>query len=251
MTKNTSGRFQSLPAVLVFGLVACILYGVGAGLRSDIGILLNPLADHCGLEYEDVSLCIAVMQLAFGGTQPVFGIIAARRSNRFVLFLGAGFLGISMVGMMLSRSFPALMLSLGVLFGLGAGALSFGLILTSAIHFVGQRNAMLISGMLNAAAGMVGFILSPVLQTMVQSSGLVVTLTAMAAVCAALVPVAVIVTARDPKKATEETALPAPEEHSAAGLFREAFANRTFRLLLAGFSTCGFHMVIIESHLFS
>lgn len=38
--------------------------------------------------------------------------------------------------MMLARSFIVLMLSLGVLFGCGAGALAFGLILTSAIHFV-------------------------------------------------------------------------------------------------------------------
>lgn len=33
-------------------------------------------------------------------------------------------------------------------------------------------------------------------------------------------------------------------------MFREAFKNRNYWLLIGGFSTCGFHMVIIEAHLF-
>lgn len=57
-----SNRKQSLGSVILFGLIACLLYGLGAGLRSDIGILLNPLAEHTGLQYNDVSMCIAVMQ---------------------------------------------------------------------------------------------------------------------------------------------------------------------------------------------
>ncbi len=155
-------------------------------------------------------------------------------------------------GMMLSASYPGLLLSLGMLFGLGAGALAFGLILTSAIHFVGRGYAMIISGMLNAAAGMVGFILSPVLQSLLQARGLVFTLAAMIGIVAALIPVAVIITSRDSAELPDE----AGEEVSVSGesgisLFKAAFASRTFRLLAAGFTTCGFHMVIIESHLFS
>jgi hypothetical protein len=75
---------NNLFMVIAFGLIACVLYGVGAGLRCDIGILVNPLAAHCGLEYEDVSMCVAVMQLVFGAAQPFFGIVASKKSNRFV-----------------------------------------------------------------------------------------------------------------------------------------------------------------------
>lgn len=246
--------------VIAFGLVACILYGVGAGLRSDIGILVNPLAAHCGLRYDDVSMCVAVMQLVFGAAQPVFGIVASRRSNRFVLMTGVVFLGISMIGMIFSHSYAGLLLSLGILFGLGAGALAFGLVLSSAIHFVGQENAMIISGMLNAAAGMVGFVLSPVLQSLLQAKGVVATLTAMTGIAAALIPVILVVTSRDHTDAAAEadyaenrtvSAEEIPGQQDAFSLLKDAFHNRTFRLLFAGFSTCGFHMVIIESHLFS
>lgn len=239
-------------AVLLFGLVACVLYGVGAGLRGDVGILLQPLALQCGLAYADVSFCIAVMQLMFGATQPLFGIVATRTSNRFVLVLGAALLAASLVGMALARSFAGLLFALGVLFGAGAGALAFGLILTSAIHFVGPQRAMLISGMLNASAGLGSFIFSPVLQGLLDAGGLEHALYTMLVPVAVLVPAAFVVTSRDKTSHVDEVNEDAPVASvSVRQMFREAFSNRTYVLLVAGFSTCGFHMVIIESHLFN
>ncbi|MEE8716522.1 MAG: MFS transporter [Coriobacteriales bacterium] len=270
----------SLPVAIAFGLVACLLYGTGAGLRADIGILLQPLAGQCGVSYQAASLCVAVMQIVFGAAQPLFGLLAMRRSNRFVLVLGAGVMAASLVGMALSRSFAALLVSLGVLFGVGAGAVAFGLVLTSAIHFVGPRRAMTVSGMLNAAAGLVGFALSPALQATLQAVGTAGTLLALLLPVGALVPIALFVTSRDPAerhdgaqamddargasgegRAAEPGEAPARHEARDAGegsgdpglgrLLRVALGNRTFALLVAGFTTCGFHMVIIESHLFN
>lgn len=230
--------------VIAFGLVSCALYGIGAGVRANVGILLTPMARQCGADYSDVSLCIAVMQLVFGASQPLFGILASKTSNRFVMLTGAGLLTVSMAGIRFAVSPAALMLSLGVLFGLGCGALAFGLILASSIRFVGPENAMAISGMLNAACGMFGFIFAPVIQRLLSLGGLELTAPCFAAIFLLLVPVALIVTSRDPKERRQEEAkAPLP--------FAKALGSRTYRLLLAGFATCGFHMVIIESHLFS
>ena len=249
--QNASQKHLPFFAVIAFGLVSCVLYGVGAGLRSDIGILLNPLASSSGLSYDDVSFCIAVMQIVFGASQPLFGLLAAKKSNRFVLIAGAALLAGGLFGMMKAQSFAALLFFLGFIFGLGVGALAFGLILTSAIYFVGRHNAMLVSGMLNAAAGLIGFVLAPLLQALLDTGGLTLALSFLAVLSVVLAPVAIFVTSRDPapqKNASKAESLPA---FSGAELLREALANRTYRLLLAGFSTCGFHMVIIESHLFS
>lgn len=105
---------DNLLAVIAFGLIACILYGFGAGLRGDIGILLPALADHTGLAYQDVSFCIAVMNLVFGVTQPAFGVLAARTSNRLVLLMGAGLVAASLAGMAFSHSFMALPPTAGI-----------------------------------------------------------------------------------------------------------------------------------------
>lgn len=50
----------SLRSALFLGLIACLIYGLGAGLRASIGILLEPIADMTGLSYEEVSFSIAV-----------------------------------------------------------------------------------------------------------------------------------------------------------------------------------------------
>ena len=150
--------------------------------------------------------------------------------------------------MILANSYVTLMISLGILFGLGTGALSFGLILTSAIHFVGPKNAMIISGMLNASAGMVGFILSPVLQSFLSYNGLYFALNVLILMMVLLVPIVIVVTSKDNNSIDD---IENENIEINRSLFREAFSNRTFCLLFAGFATCGFHRVIIESHLFS
>ncbi len=243
---NTSTSWLSF---IAFGLISCCLYGIGAGLRGDVGILLNPIAQQTGLPYERVSFCIAVMQLVFGASQPAFGILANRKSSRFVLVLGALLFAASLIGIRISNGFLSLFLSLSVLFGLGAGAVSFGLILTSSINFVGKSRAMTISGMLNAAAGMGSFALSPILGALVQSGGLGLAVTAMLVPILSLVPIALVVTSRDQRAKQEESA--GEESFKLGPLMGEALRNRTFLLLVVGFTTCGFHMVIIESHLFS
>ncbi|MDO4522486.1 MAG: MFS transporter [Eubacteriales bacterium] len=245
--KCSSERKQKIYLIVVFGLISCALYGIGAGIRSNVGIILTPMAKQCVLQYNDVSFCVAVMQLVFGASQPFFGILAARKSNRIVLLSGVGLLACSMIGIMLARSFIVLMLSLGILFGLGCGAISFGLVLTSSIHFIGAENSMTISGMLNAASGMFGFVLAPIIQRLLSLGGLKLVLSFLIAVFLVLIPLSFMVTSKDPK---QKAVAPSGSEKEPLP-FRTAFKNRTYRLLLAGFSTCGFHMVIIESHLFS
>lgn len=235
----------TFPQVISFGLLACLLYGMTGGLRADIGILLQPLAAHTGLAYQDVSFCIAVMQLIFGCTQPVFGLLAARTSNRLVLLLGVLLMAGSLLGMIFAHSFAGLFLSLGIGFGIGAGALAFGLILTSAIYFAGRENAMMLAGMLNASAGLCGFFLSPLLQQLLAQGGIATALESLLPPFALLLPIALFVTSRDPRNETQA------REAAPAASWAQVFRNRTFLLLLAGFSTCGFHMVIIDSHLFS
>lgn len=246
---------DGLPAVIAFGLIACMLYGLGAGLRSDIGILLPPLVEHTGVAYQDVSLCIAVMNLVFGATQPAFGMLAARTSNRFVLLAGVGIVAASLTGMAFSHSFASLLFTLGLMFGTGAGALSFGLILGSAMRRVGPERAMLISGLLNAAAGLGSFALSPTLQGLVSAGGVPHTMFALLAPTALLIPIAFIVTSADPKpqrtKRVEAHQKNDPDQSDSSDLMRRALRDKTFLLLAIGFSTCGFHMVLIESHLFS
>ena len=151
------------PSLFFCGLSAVLLYGISGGIRSDIGILLEPLREATGLSYGGLSFAIAVLQLSFGLSQPFWGLLAARRSHRFVLLSGVGLFLLGLLGLSLFRSLWGLVLTLGLCLGCGAGAISFGLLLETVIFAVGPQKGALISGFINAAAGLGSTFFSPLL----------------------------------------------------------------------------------------
>ena len=63
--------------------LAAFLYMISCGIRNNFGIMLNAITEHAGLTYASASFVLAVGQFCFGITQPVSGIIADRKGNRF------------------------------------------------------------------------------------------------------------------------------------------------------------------------
>lgn len=57
---------------------ACLVYGLGAGTRSNFGMLVQPLVAATGLSYDRISLVMAVAQLASGVAGPLAGALALR-----------------------------------------------------------------------------------------------------------------------------------------------------------------------------
>ena len=73
----------ALPLLLI--VAGCALYMVSGDIRSNFGIIVQALADRTGVSYADVSFAVAVGQLMYVVTQPIFGIVAMKKSNGFVL----------------------------------------------------------------------------------------------------------------------------------------------------------------------
>lgn len=238
-------------AVMMCALAALLLYGVSAGIRGDIGILLNPLSQSTGCPYQYVSFAIAVMQLAFGVFQPLFGILAVRRSDRFVLILGIVLYLLGTAALPFIRSMAGLLTAVGLLLGAGAGAVSFGVILSAYISAAGPEYGAVISGMINAAAGIGSTVLAALMQGSLSRGGLSSASALLSLSLLLLVPFTLYMTHLSAGNAQPRSSSDAKSSFSAQEIFRSAFADRTFRLLLCGFSTCGFHMAIIEAHLFS
>lgn len=177
-----------------------MLYGISAGIRSDIGILLNPIVHSSGQSYEDVSFAIAIMQLMFGASQPFFGILSMRRSNRLVLMIGICSYVIGLCMLPFVQSLPAVITSVGFFLGAGAGAISFGIILTSIVSLVGKRNAMIISGILNASSGLGSTFFSPVMQSLLSIGGLPFTSLVLCIPTLILLPITYVLTRADSKR---------------------------------------------------
>ncbi len=71
--------------------------------------------------------------------QPVFGMLALKNSNAFVLIIGAVLLAVGLLMIPVSHSFPMLLLFLGIIMPSGTGALSFGVIMGVVTPILGQK----------------------------------------------------------------------------------------------------------------
>jgi len=224
------------------------LYAICAGFRDNYGIMLPYIVEWSGTSYAEVSFIIALGQLFFGLMQPVFGYLAMRTSVRHSLCIGILLMFTGLLLIPFSRSVPMLLLSLGILLPSGTASASFGIIMSCIIPRVGEKKAHVSAGIVAAGIGLSIFVLSPVMQNIIASYGRKSAIRALCVPVLLLIPIAFLLA--PPKDALRER--PERRKHtSALSLLREAIMVSAYRRITFGFLTCGFHMALIQTHLFS
>lgn len=242
----TAERRENRLNLLFVAMAACLMYAVNGGIRSNYGILLGGIMESSGLPYDSVSLAVAVAQLMFGVMQPVFGMLALKKTNAFVLCLGAILVAAGLLITPACHDMWSLMLSFGLCMPAGFGALSFGIIMGTVTPILGPRTAATVSGIVSASSGLGSMVLSPVIHLMLESSGLWGCMMALAVPAVCLIPVSLWLS-----RAKETDAAEKGGAVRIGQMLTTAFSTRSYFLLLFAFFTCGFHMAIIETHLFS
>ena len=260
---------QKYAASTVFPPVVCgcLLFGLSLGIRMNYGILLNAYADRAGLPYDRISLAVAVGELVYGLTQPLFGMTAIRRSNGFVLKTGLLLLAAGFIASASVRSVPLLIVTLGILLSAGTGAVCFGIVMGAVSPFIPQQKAAAVSGIINASSGIGSSLMSPFMEGLMSAFGLTKAMLLLSLPALALLPAVCRIGAaggdcvnRDRaggncvNRDRNESSGPRDEKErgfSFLQTFREAIRFRTYRYLMIGFATCGFHMSLIQNHFFS
>lgn len=225
---------------------ACLLYALSMGLVNSYGILLQGLLTATGLSYQSLSFVISIAQLVLGIAPPLFGFLALKRSNKDILSYGITLMAIGFFLIPVSTSLWSLILTEGLLIPAGAGTLSFGFLMGAFTETAGTRPALLYAGFITAGSGMGSILLSPLLQYLLDQSGLTLTM----AILTALLILAAPITLPFFHTSARHTAGTAVDRSASAWL-RTAFHSRTYLCVTAAFFTCGFHMALLTGHLFS
>lgn len=244
---NSISTHKNTAILISLTLSAGLIYAVGSGIQSSYGIMLKSICSSSGISYSSVSFVLAIGQLMYGLTQPFFGLLALKKSNAFVLAFGAILTAAGLIAMPYCKSELLLLISLGIALPSGIGALSFGIIMSALSPAIPERFAAAISGIVTASSGIGSCVLSPIIQSRIAAGGLSSGVFFLAISALILLPVSLWLC----KKRTPLKSQPQTQKLRAAALFREAFRSRNYRRLMAGFFTCGFHMAIIELHLYS
>lgn len=228
-------------------LAACFLYFISSGIRNNFGVMLSGIIQNTGIAFASVSFILAVGQLCFGITQPMFGVLADRKGSRSALFLGILCAAAGVAFLPFCKTKLTLMLTLGVLLPGGLGALSFGILMGAISDRIPEKYSAAVSGIVNASSGVGNTVLTPVISMTIAAGGLRYGMKVLLVPTLLMLPVMLLMCGGGQKKSME---IPGRREETGIGkMFRIALKNRDYIFIMAGFFTCGFHMAIITNHL--
>ncbi len=239
--------------VLGAAVCGCLLYAVSSGIRANYGIMLNAVGAHSGLAYADLSFIIAVGQLVFGIAQPVFGMIALKRSNRLVLVLGALLMAAGLNAVSFCGAFLPMLLALGIVLPVGTGAISFGIIMSALTPRIGEKRAAAASGFVSASSGIGSTVFSPLIQQLLENLTFLQSMAVLSIPALILIPVSLYLTGGKKQSGNmPETASGQDGSgESLLAMLGHALRNPVYLTVTLSFFTCGFHMSIIETHFYS
>lgn len=248
--QTTIKRKNSFIQWIVIVAAACLVHGVMQGVHDNYGIMMNGLLGPTGIDYASISFCIGAGALVYGFAQPFLGMLALKKSNTFVILLGIAFTVAGLVMTPLCRNVFTLFLFFGLVLPFGTTGLCFGIIMGAITPVLGEKRAAIVSGIVQASAGIGDAFMSPGLQTLIARFGIRTAMNALTLPFLIMIPIALWIGAVNKRAASAE-----PKENirqeSLFVMIKNALQDRDYLLILIGFSTCGFNMSIIESHLFS
>jgi predicted MFS family arabinose efflux permease len=229
-----------LPLVIVAG---CLIAMLSFGPRSIMGLFLAPMTEARDWSREIFALSIAIQNIVWGIGQPLAGAIADRYGSGRVLAGGGLIYAGGLALMAWAPNLLWLSISAGLMIGLGMAAASFSIVLAAFGRRVPAEKRTIVFGVGTAAGSMGQFVFAPLGQGLILTYGWAEALMVLAAMMLA-VPVLAIALAGRPT-ATDV----AVRQQSLRQAVAEAFAHRSFNLLVAGFFVCGFQLAFITTHL--
>ena len=236
-----SPRAAAIGGVLAGGAIM----SAAMGARQTFGLFITPFSYDRGLPVTEIAFAIALHNLVWGLAQPFAGSAADRYGAAPVIAFGSLTYAAGLALAAISSSGPMLVLSMGILVGIGISCSSFGVILPAVGRAASPERRSLVMGLVSAAGSLGQVLLVPVAQGLSSAAGMSTALLVLAAILLAVAPLGLFLERRG-------DALPRPRSEPAPSVseaLAQAFGNRGYRLLTIGFFTCGFQLAFIATHL--
>lgn len=237
---------SNVRAFIFYTFCGTFAYAICAGFRDNYGILLPYIASANQISFDSGSFIIAVGQLFFGLMQPVFGYLVLRWSARQVLGAGALMMACGLLCIPFVHNWWLLLMALGVLLPSGTASASFGILMSCITPRVAKSHINLAGGFVGGGIGIGICALSPLIQNWIATYGIHKAIFLLAIPVAMLLPVAFGLTWPKiaPLKKQAATA-------SFGEIVSQGLKNRVYCRVIFVFFTCGFHMALLQTHLFT
>ena len=228
---------------LVIMLAGATLVSATLGIRQVFGLFLQPISMELGAGFQLFSLAIAVQNLVWGLSSPVFGAAADRYGPWRVAAIGALLYG---GGLFLMASFvtDAGIFIGQILIGLGLGSAGISIAIGAVARAAPPEKRSLAMGLITSFGSFGQFALVPVTQILMVQGGWQFALLMLSVIMASMVAVAMGL--RTPAGSARPIEGPIL---TIGATLQQAVSSRDYILLTVGFFVCGLQLVFITTHL--
>ena len=237
-------KFFRNKAALITLIAACLVVLISLGVRQTFGLFFMDFKEDLGISLTEAGLSIGLQMLMWGLTGPIFGAIADKYGGHKAIALAFVFF---IAGIYFLYAGPNtgifFQIDMGILVGIGLGgtAISIPMAIVGK-HFPLSNRTIAMS--LVTAIGSFGYFLSPLLTTYsLSENGWQITLIAF--LVALFIGLIVSYFVRSPSL---EQSIETPNSQSTLEAIKEAFASKSYILLVSGFFVCGFHITLVGTH---
>ena len=237
-------KFIRNKTALITLIAACVVVLISLGIRQTFGLFFMDFKDDLGISLTEAGLSVGLQMLMWGLTGPIFGAIADKYGGHKAIALAFIFF---IAGIYFLYAGPNtgifFQIDMGILVGIGLGgtAISIPMAIVGK-HFPLSNRTIAMS--LVTAIGSFGYFLSPLLTTYsLSENGWQITLIAF--LIALFIGLIVSYFVRSPSL---EQSIETPNSQSTLEAIKEAFASKSYILLVSGFFVCGFHITLVGTH---
>ena len=221
---------------------ASALVTISLGIRQSMGLFLEPVSFEMGTGREVFSLAIAVQNLLWGLSSPMFGAMADRIGGWKVASLGGALYAAGLL-VMTGMVTPGGMLLGNFMVGLGLGSAGMAVALGAVSRSVPDSRRSLALGMVTSLGSFGQFALVPVTQILILDFGWQAAMLTSSFIAAAMIAIGYGL------RPADDSTSAMVAEASLGRTVRKALVSRDYILLTAGFFVCGLHLVFIATHL--
>jgi len=230
--RSVAGTWRTPLLIIGFG---CLISLMCNGPRSSLGFFLTPMSadNHWGRDV--FAFALAIQNLLWGIGQPIAGMIADRFGTIRVFCAGSLMFAGGLALMSHANSGAVLDLSAGMLIGFGLSGTSFMIIVATFGKLLPPEWRSVAYGFGTAAASFGQFLYSPLSVALIDSFGWQQTLMIFAVSMLCIIPLSLALAT----PTTDRSGANEPAQQSLRQALSEAFGQRSYVMLVLGFSPAG------------
>jgi MFS family permease len=241
---NAVAQPQDRNALPLMQVLVCgaMIVTLSMGIRHGFGLWLAPITMERGWTRETYSMAMALQNLAWGAAGPIAGMLADRFGAWRALIVGGLLYALGLVAMATASTGLWFALGAGLLLGTAQSGTTYAVVYGVIGRNVSAEKRSWAMGVTAAAGSFGQFLMVPVSSQLIANIQWQNALFVLAAAALLILPLAFGLRERDGGAATASS-------QSVGEAVREAFGNRSFKLLMAGYFVCGFQVVFIGVHM--